>query len=68
MGNILGINYVCMWECKLLSFEWCPLSPSLYRSFANVLLGDTDSFQVNHVYKDGNTYTLVSAASEVLGE
>ena len=49
-----------------LFFFLCPLP--LSRTFANVHLGDTDSFQVNHVYRDANTYTVVSAASEVLGK
>lgn len=37
------------------------------RSHANVVLGETDAFQVNHVYKDDDTYAVVTAASEVLG-
>ena len=55
--------YISVAQSRLISLS---LSPS--RTFANVYLGDTDSFQVNHVYKDANTYTVVSAASEVLGE
>lgn len=39
-----------------------------HRHYANVIIGETDSFQVNHVYKDEDTYTLVAAASEVLGK
>ena len=45
------------------------LTPSHpHRSHANVVLGETDAFQVNHVYKDDDTYAVVTAASEVLGE
>lgn len=40
----------------------------IHRHYANVIIGETDSFQVNHVYKDEDTYTLVAAASEVLGK
>ncbi len=32
------------------------------------MLGEQDSFHVNHVYKDEDTYTVVAAASEVLGK
>ena len=64
-----------MWELDqfvLLDISQVPLTLSISlhfpRAFANVYLGDTDSFQVNHVYKDVNTYTVVYVASEVLGE
>ena len=71
----IEVAYLCQWNKMsppiLLSLSLSlsfSLFLSLSRHFANVLLGDTDSFQVNHVYKDANTYTVVSAASEVLGE
>ena len=38
-----------------------------HRVYANIIIGETDSFQVNHVYKDEATHNLVAAASEVLG-
>ena len=39
-----------------------------HRTHANVLIGEADSFHVNHVYKDDDTYSVVAAASEVLGK
>lgn len=35
---------------------------------AKLFLGDQDSFHVNHIYNDADTYSVVAAASEVLGE
>ena len=38
------------------------------RTHAKLFLGDQDSFHVNHIYKDDDTYSVVTAATEVLGE
>ena len=38
------------------------------RVYANVILDEKDSFQVNHVYQDKDTYAVVAAASEILGK
>lgn len=37
------------------------------REHAKVILDEKDSFQVNHVYNDTDTYGLVASAAEVLG-
>jgi len=46
-------------------FHSCPFSPRIQ---AKLFLGDKDSFHVNHVYKDDDTYSVVAAATEVLGK
>ena len=41
---------------------------TFFRQRANVQLGENSTFLVNTVYKDGDTYVLIGAASEVLGK
>lgn len=43
-------------------------SDLLIRTHAKLFLGDQDSFHVNHIYKDDDTYSVVAAAAEILGK
>ena len=45
-----------------------PLLSLSLRAHAKLILGEQDSFHVNHIYKDDDTYSVVGAAAEILGE
>ena len=63
-----GFTFLCLsMSIHIINTHSC-MHIHIHRHYANVIIGETDSFQVNHVYKDEDTYTLVAAASEVLGK
>ena len=73
--TLIGLTLlcVCVCVCGNLPKGWQSVDVLICTHFitrqrANLQLGDTKTFLINHVYRDDETYVVVGAAAEVLGQ